>query len=62
MGFRWRQERADGRSGVYALTQPLGNLVLLWIVIRSMLAIEVRWKGRAYRDGKASTGPDSPKR
>ncbi len=54
IGFRWRQERADGRSGVYALTQPLGNLVLLWIVLRSMIAIEVTWKGRAYRDGKAS--------
>jgi chlorobactene glucosyltransferase len=55
MGFRLRQERADGRSGVYALTHPLGNLVLLWIVLRSMMAIEVRWKGRAYRDGKASS-------
>ncbi len=56
IAFRWRQERADGRSGALALTHPLGNLVLLWIVIRSMLAIEVRWKGRAYRDGKASGG------
>jgi chlorobactene glucosyltransferase len=54
IGFRLRQERADGRSGLYALTHPLGNLVLLWIVLRSMMAIEVRWKGRAYRDGKAS--------
>ncbi len=54
MGFRLRQERADGRSGIYALTHPLGNIVLLLIVIRSMLAIEVKWKERAYRDGKAS--------
>jgi chlorobactene glucosyltransferase len=56
VGFRWRQERADGRSGLYALSQPLGNLVLLWIVIRSMLAVEVEWKGRGYRDGKAAGG------
>lgn len=62
MGFRWRQERADGRTGFYALTQPLGNLVLLWIVLRSMLAIEVRWKGRAYRDGRASSETDTLKR
>jgi chlorobactene glucosyltransferase len=57
VAFRWRQERADGRTGAYALTHPLGNLVLLWIVVRSMLAIEVRWKGRAYRDGKATDDP-----
>lgn len=56
IAFRWRQERADGRSGAYALTHPLGNLMLLWIVVRSMLAIEVAWKGRAYRDGKATDG------
>ncbi len=56
LGFRWRQERIDGRSGIYALSQPLGNLVLLWIVLRSMLALEVSWKGRSYRDGKARGG------
>ncbi len=58
LAFRFRQERADGRSGLHSLTHPLGNLVLLWIVIRSMLALDVTWKGRDYRDGKASSrGP-----
>lgn len=62
LAFRFRQERADGRSGWFALTHPLGNLVLLWIVLRSMLALEVHWKGRSYRDGKASGGePNGPR-
>ena len=53
MAFRLRQERIDGRSGLYALTQPLGNLVLAWVVLRSMGAVEVQWKGRRFRDGRA---------
>jgi len=54
VGFRWRQERADGRSGLYAPTHPLGNIVLVWIVLRSMMSVEVSWKGRRFRDGRAT--------
>jgi len=53
LAFRWRQERADGRSGWYALTHPVGNLVLIWIALRSMMALDVSWKGRRFRDGRA---------
>lgn len=51
--FRWRLERADGRSGWYALTHPLGNLVFVWILMRSMFLVETEWKGRTFIDGKA---------
>ncbi|MFH1467255.1 MAG: glycosyltransferase family 2 protein [Pseudomonadota bacterium] len=53
MAFRWRQERLGGRSGWYALTQPLGNLILAWVVLRSMAVVEVEWKGRRFKDGRA---------
>lgn len=51
--FRFRMERADGRTGVYALTHPLGNLLFVVILVRSMLGMEARWKGRRFVDGKA---------
>jgi chlorobactene glucosyltransferase len=51
--FRWRLEREDGRSGWHALTHPLGNLVFIWILLRSMGSMEARWKGRTFLDGRA---------
>lgn len=51
--FRWRLERADGRDGSYAWTHPLGNLVLGWVLLRSLLAVRTEWKGRSFHDGKA---------
>ena len=51
--FRYRLERADGRSGFHALTHPIGNMVFVWILLRSMLGLEQSWKGRRFVDGKA---------
>ena len=51
--FRWRIERMDGRSGLYALSHLLGNLVLVWIILRAMFSLESEWKGRRFVDGKA---------
>jgi hypothetical protein len=50
--FRWRVERVDGRSGVYAWSHPLGNLVLAVILARAVLAVETTWKGRRFHDGR----------
>ncbi len=52
--FRWRLERRDGRSGAIAWAHPLANIVLVAILIRSMFAIEVRWKGRGFVDGRSA--------
>ncbi len=51
--FRWRLERADGRPGWHALTHPLGNMIFVWILMRSMFSVEAEWKGRTFVDGKA---------
>ena len=51
--FRWRIERADGRSGWHALTHLLGNMVLVWILLRAIFSLESEWKGRRFVDGKA---------
>lgn len=51
--FRWQVERADGRSGWLAWTHPLGNLVLGAVLLRALLAVRTRWKGRDFHDGKA---------
>ncbi|MED5370364.1 MAG: glycosyltransferase [Myxococcota bacterium] len=51
--FRFRLERADGRSGLHALTHPLGNLMFAWILLRSLFGVESEWKGRRFVDGKA---------
>ena len=51
--FRFRIERMDGRSGWHALTHPIGNLVLAWILILSMFSYRVEWKGRSFTDGRA---------
>lgn len=52
--FRWRVERRDGRSGWAALTHPLGNALLVWILFRSMRVKQSTWKGRSFVDGRAS--------
>jgi len=54
LAFRFRLERMEGRSGLHALGHPVGGLFLIWIVLRSMMAVDVEWKGRTFRDGKAS--------
>jgi len=51
---RVRLERMDGRSGWQALTHPIGNLIFVWILLRSMFGVEVTWKGRRFVDGKAA--------
>jgi hypothetical protein len=51
--FRWRLERRDGRSGAIAWAHPLANVVLVAILLRSIFAMEVTWKGRGYVDGRA---------
>jgi hypothetical protein len=53
--FRFRLERADGRSGVHSLTHPLGNVVLVWVLLRSFFGMRAQWKGRAFVDGKAGS-------
>jgi len=54
--FRFRLERADGRSGLHALTHPVGNAVFVFILLRSMFGMEATWKGRTFIDGKAALG------
>lgn len=55
--FRWRLERFDGRSGKSAWTHPLANLVLVWIVARSVFGVRATWKGRSFVDGRAAPTP-----
>lgn len=52
--FRFRVERADGRTGAWAWTHPLGNLVLAWVLARAMLSVESTWKGRRFVDGRSA--------
>ncbi len=52
--FRWRLESKDGRSGWMAFAHPLANILLSWILFRSMFAMETTWKGRVFVDGKAA--------
>ena len=51
--FRWMLESRDGRSGWVAFAHPLANIMLSWILFRSMFAMETTWKGRVFVDGKA---------
>jgi hypothetical protein len=51
--FRWRIERLEGRSGWYCLSHVVGNLILVWILLRAIFSIESEWKGRRFVDGKA---------
>lgn len=55
VAFRWRVERVDGRSGLYAWSHPLGNVVLAVVLARAVLAVETTWKGRRFHDGKAAS-------
>jgi hypothetical protein len=52
--FRYRVERADGRSGWHSLTHPIGNLIFLFILARSIFGVEADWKGRRFVDGRAA--------
>jgi hypothetical protein len=52
--FRWAVERADGRSGIWAWTHPLGNVVLAAVLMRAIARTRTTWKGRAFDDGKAA--------
>lgn len=54
--FRWRVERVDGRSGWYAWTHPIGNVILGVILLRAIVAVETTWKGRRFHDGRAADG------
>ena len=51
--FRYRQEKRDGRSGWYACAQPIANVLVIWILLRSTMKVSVAWKGRQFIDGKA---------
>lgn len=53
--FRWRVERRDGRDGWAFWTHPLANLVLVWILLRSVFGVRARWKGREFVDGRAKS-------
>jgi len=53
LGFRWRIERHDGRSGRVAWAHPLANLMLVWILLRSIVGVQATWKGRTFVDGRA---------
>jgi len=53
LAFRWRLDRRDGRSGHEAWMHPIANLVLVWILLRSVFGMEALWKGRRYVDGRA---------
>ena len=57
IAFRWRLEVRDGRSGWMSLAHPLANSVLIWILMRSMFAMQTTWKGRVFVDGQAVTDP-----
>ncbi len=57
IAFRWRLEAKDGRSGWISLFHPVANLILIWILIRSMFAVQATWKGRVFVDGKALPDP-----
>ena len=38
-----------------AWTHPIANVVLIAILLGSVLGIRVRWKGRAFVDGRAAS-------
>ncbi len=61
MVLRFRLERLEGRSGVLAWTQPLGNGVLALVLLRALLSVRTTWKGRAFHDGKAVSEGASPR-
>jgi chlorobactene glucosyltransferase len=52
VGFRWRLERRDGRSGAVAVLHPLAGAVLAYVLLVSMRP-RATWKGRAFVGGQA---------
>lgn len=54
VAFRIRLDRRDGRSAGLSWTHALGNLVLVWILVRSIVGMETEWKGRRFVDGRPS--------
>jgi chlorobactene glucosyltransferase len=54
VAFRFRLDRADGRSGGIAWSHPLGNLVLGAVLLSSVFRVRTRWKGRVFHDGRAA--------
>lgn len=54
VAFRYRLDRADGRSGALAWSHPLGNLVLGAVLLASVFRVRTRWKGRTFVDGRAA--------
>lgn len=59
MIFRALVERRDGRSGAICWAHPLANAVLVWILLRSVLGVQARWKGRSFVAGRARSGGGS---
>lgn len=53
VAFRYRLESRDGRSGAICWAHPLSNLLLIWLLLRSMFGVEAEWKGRKFMDGRA---------
>jgi len=51
--LRWRLDRAEGRSGWYFWSHPLGNLMLGVVLTRAVFQVRTEWKGRSFHDGKA---------
>ncbi len=54
VAFRFRLDRADGRSGWMAWSHPVGNAVLAAVLLGSVFRVRARWKGRAFHDGRAA--------
>lgn len=51
--FRYCIEKIDERTGWYALTHPIANILLVFIIVRSIFGVQASWKGRSFVDGKA---------
>ncbi|MAA79912.1 MAG: hypothetical protein CL916_11705, partial [Deltaproteobacteria bacterium] len=51
--FRYSIEKLDDRTGWYAWTHPLANIILVFIIVRSIFGVQASWKGRNFVDGKA---------
>ena len=52
---RVRLERLDGRSGLLGPLHPVGLLFLVGVLVASASSREVRWKGRTFTGGSASS-------
>lgn len=54
LAFRYRLETRDGRSGAICWVHPVANVMLIWILLRSMFGVEAEWKGRLFVDGRSA--------